>query len=173
MIKGSAAAQRDPARLEEWLQDKNSIKFNQDKHSILHVRGTGTPAPGQAEVWLAGKQSCWKNLGVLGGNRYTTAAVPKICRTLSAGSQWAKGLSLFSQCSPGCASVLLSVMASLIQERNPQDVFRKRQPRWEGAGAGVPNLRVGLVQPGGPKSSTQYPRHHQGEGVRLLMEVQS
>lgn len=50
MLKGSAAAQRDPARLEKWLQDKNFIKFNQDKHNILHVRGTGTPAPGQAEV---------------------------------------------------------------------------------------------------------------------------
>lgn len=58
MLKGSAAAQGDPARLEEWLQDKNFIKFNQDKYNILHTRGTGTPAPGQAEVWLAGEQSC-------------------------------------------------------------------------------------------------------------------
>lgn len=40
MPKGSAAAQRDPARLEEWLQDKNFIKFDQDKHNILHMRWT-------------------------------------------------------------------------------------------------------------------------------------
>lgn len=58
MLRGSAAAQRDPARLEEWLQDRNFIKFNQDKHNILHMRGTGTPASGQAEVSLAGEQSC-------------------------------------------------------------------------------------------------------------------
>lgn len=27
-------------RLEEWLQDKNFIKFDQDKHNILHMRCT-------------------------------------------------------------------------------------------------------------------------------------
>lgn len=51
-------------------------------------------------------------------------------------------------------------------------MLRKRQLRWEGAAAGALDLRVGLVQPGGTKSSTQDPRYHQG-GVRLLMEVQS
>lgn len=56
MLRGSTASQRDPARLEEWLQDKNFIKFNQDKHNILHAKGT--PEAAQAEVLLSGEQSC-------------------------------------------------------------------------------------------------------------------
>lgn len=36
-----ATCSEGPARLEEGHQDKNFIKSNQDKHNILHVRGTG------------------------------------------------------------------------------------------------------------------------------------
>lgn len=160
-----ATCSEGPARLEEWHQDKNFIKSNQDKHNVLHVRGTGWGVTSWGVVLL---KKPWESCRATDIQQQQCQKIQNSIIRVTESKRIIPAQSVPIRL---CLNATFSNVFYNTRKESLGCVQEKTQQ--EGAGAGALDLRVGLVQLGGPKSSTQYLRYHQGEGVRLLMEVQS
>lgn len=179
MLKGSVVVQGDPARLEEQTK-RNFIKFSQDKCSILHLRGNGIPAPGQAKDWLAAEQ-CSKKKKTTGGpgEQEMYMSRNKYYKIRDCMNRGRASSSLRERVIPAQSALIWLYLDGASNYGFPNkravlkswDVFKRWQPWWWGLEHLTQETReFGLFSLGGQLQYAVSERMASGRGSQALME---